>query len=130
MRFVLALFAFGLLLLGLSGPSAAMPVHDPVAAEPTGVTINGDNWARDKYAAAAAAADRSAPIPIGDNWARDKYAASAAADTAASEPPVTAPLTDSSTPWALYIGISVALIIGAGALLSSRVPRFHMPHGA
>ncbi len=128
MRFLLTLLGLGLVLLGISAPAAAMPMHDPVAGEPAGVTVTGDNWARDKYAAAAAAADRTAPIPVGDNWARDKFAAEAAGATAASEVPA-APLAEPATPWVLYVGIAVALCVGLGVLLS-RMTRFHMPHGA
>ncbi len=130
MRFLLTLLGVGLMLLGVSASATAMPMHDSVAAEPAGVTVTDDNWARDKYAAAAAAADRSAPISVGDNWARDKYAAQQAAGAAAASELPAAPLPDPATPWIVYAGIALALAVGLGVLLRTRMPRFHMPHGA
>ena len=129
MRLLTALFLCGLLLLSVPALAGAMPMHDPVAAEPVGVTINGDNWARDKYAAAAAAETAGVTIN-GDNWARDKYAAAAAAaEAAAGELPVTVPLDEPGTPWLVYAAISAALLVAVGVFVS-RMPRFHMPHGA
>ena len=123
MRFLLALFTIGLLLLGISASASAMPMHYPVA-QPAGVTVNGDNWARDKYAAAAAAAG-TAPVPVGDNWTRDKHAAAAAGETQS----VTAPMPDTTTPWVFYALVSAALLIGIG-VLATRMHRVHLPHGA
>ena len=95
--------------------SAAMPMRD-AAAGPVGVTFNGDNRARDKHAAAAAAADTSAPIPVGDNWARDKYAAAAAGEAAVTEAPAIAPPDESTTPWLLEAAIGAAFLMGVGRL--------------
>ena len=126
MRLLLALLAFGLLLLSVPSASTAMPMTDTVAA-PVGVTVTGDDHAREAHAAAAA--DLAAPVPVPDNWARDKYAAAQAADTTENAP-LTAPLSDPAAPSLLYAALSVALLFGVAALLAGRVPRFHMPHGA
>ena len=126
MRFLLSLLAFALLALSAPTVSGAMTKHDAVFT-PAGVSVSGDTHARDAHAAAVAAAAQSAPIMVPENRARDAFAAAA---QTADEPLVNAPLTDPATPWLVYGAITVALLIGLCVLLSSRLPRLHMPHGA